>query len=344
VGGGEEEARSFEDEGEDYENDLLEASEGDHADDAHDESMDFAGGDHAAEYADQHAPETAADATQPSTESAVGEESPAEGSGKPTVESALAMAAAAEKEAAAKKAAEQAASEAAEKTAKEKEELDRLRSGVSEYQCDVLAGGKGNAIRSKPIRKLRSLVQHLRRRLFSSDVDGAQQYVLDECLDRAKKARDQLDAGLKAEETTVTDLKTAVHAEYGPDLALRALRDECFKKSFAQFSFEHCFFDNIKQYEGTKFVATIGSFKESTVDHSGVTRLMYDNGDRCWGGPQRSLGVELQCGETNEIVTVDEPSKCVYAMVFRTPAACTQAMLDPLEQQLGATETQHDEL
>jgi len=318
VGGGEEEARSFEDEGEDYENDLLEASEGDHADDAHDESMDFAGGDHAAEYADQHAPETAADATQPSTESAVGEESPAEGSGKPTVESALAMAAAAEKEAAAKKAAEQAASEAAEKTAKEKEELDRLRSGVSEYQCDVLAGGK--------------------------DVDGAQQYVLDECLDRAKKARDQLDAGLKAEETTVTDLKTAVHAEYGPDLALRALRDECFKKSFAQFSFEHCFFDNIKQYEGTKFVATIGSFKESTVDHSGVTRLMYDNGDRCWGGPQRSLGVELQCGETNEIVTVDEPSKCVYAMVFRTPAACTQAMLDPLEQQLGATETQHDEL
>lgn len=45
--------------------------------------------------------------------------------------------------------------------------------------------------------------------------------------------------------------------------------------------------------------------------------------------------VEIQCGETSELVEATEPAKCEYYFVFRTPAAC----VDPDRDQ-----SQHMEL
>ena len=51
--------------------------------------------------------------------------------------------------------------------------------------------------------------------------------------------------------------------------------------------------------------------------------MVYDKGLRCWGGPDRSLVVYLECGPEDEILSVTEPAKCEYEMMFSTPAACT---------------------
>ena len=42
----------------------------------------------------------------------------------------------------------------------------------------------------------------------------------------------------------------------------------------------------------------------------------------------RSAKVILQCGTVEKILTVEEPSTCVYMFTFSTPLACTDAILD----------------
>lgn len=41
----------------------------------------------------------------------------------------------------------------------------------------------------------------------------------------------------------------------------------------------------------------------------------------------RSVLVHLDCGEDNEILSLDEPSTCVYEMTVSTPLACTAQVL-----------------
>ena len=50
--------------------------------------------------------------------------------------------------------------------------------------------------------------------------------------------------------------------------------------------------------------------------------LNYANGAACWQGPKRSFNVSLQCGADEELVDIEEPSRCEYTAVLRTPAAC----------------------
>jgi protein kinase C substrate 80K-H len=53
-----------------------------------------------------------------------------------------------------------------------------------------------------------------------------------------------------------------------------------------------------------------------------VTIMVFEHGQACWNGPERSLKVLLECGESNEIYSVAEPSKCEYVMKMKTPAQC----------------------
>jgi protein kinase C substrate 80K-H len=63
--------------------------------------------------------------------------------------------------------------------------------------------------------------------------------------------------------------------------------------------------------------------------------MKYTNGQQCWGGPDRSTTVKLTCGASNEIKSIEEPSKCEYLMVLVTPYACSAAEAKDLEQQLA---------
>ena len=52
--------------------------------------------------------------------------------------------------------------------------------------------------------------------------------------------------------------------------------------------------------------------------------MVYEGGANCWNGPDRSVKVTLICGETNDVIAVEEPSRCTYTMVFATPAVCEE--------------------
>jgi protein kinase C substrate 80K-H len=62
--------------------------------------------------------------------------------------------------------------------------------------------------------------------------------------------------------------------------------------------------------------------------------MKFANGDRCWNGPARSLRVEMQCGRANELTLVDEPAKCEYRAVLKTPALCSETYLEQLRSGL----------
>eukprot|EP00042_Codosiga_hollandica_P045779 m.470158 g.470158 ORF g.470158 m.470158 type:complete len:62 (+) comp57097_c0_seq8:1384-1569(+) len=51
--------------------------------------------------------------------------------------------------------------------------------------------------------------------------------------------------------------------------------------------------------------------------------MMYENGEKCWNGPNRSGKVLLQCGTTTELLSAAEPNRCEYEFKFQTPLACT---------------------
>jgi len=62
--------------------------------------------------------------------------------------------------------------------------------------------------------------------------------------------------------------------------------------------------------------------------------MVYDNGEKCWNGPQRSISVTVICGEEDKISDVREPSKCEYSMIFATPSACSVEFINKLKEEI----------
>ncbi|TMW56926.1 hypothetical protein Poli38472_002851 [Pythium oligandrum] len=51
----------------------------------------------------------------------------------------------------------------------------------------------------------------------------------------------------------------------------------------------------------------------------------YDHGGQCMNGKERVVNVDVRCGDSNRVISVEEHEMCVYSLVFATPAACTRA-------------------
>jgi protein kinase C substrate 80K-H len=68
--------------------------------------------------------------------------------------------------------------------------------------------------------------------------------------------------------------------------------------------------------------------------------MIFENGLTCWNGPARSLQVSLECGDTEKVLSVSEPSKCEYLMTMQTSALCDDSALS----KNGADKIVHEEL
>ena len=63
--------------------------------------------------------------------------------------------------------------------------------------------------------------------------------------------------------------------------------------------------------------------------------MRYTKGRKCWNAGERETTVSLVCGASNEILDVEEPNTCVYAMTLATPAACSEESAARLEEELA---------
>ncbi|KAK6058789.1 hypothetical protein COOONC_03634 [Cooperia oncophora] len=107
----------------------------------------------------------------------------------------------------------------------------------------------------------------------------------------ARKEYDEVDIKVSTLESQIREAESFTEQDFGSDHAWAALKGQ-----------------NWKDWTG-----------EPPHKYS---KQSYSGGQQCWNGPQRSTEVEIQCGETSELIEATEPAKCEYRFVFRTPAAC----------------------
>ncbi|KAH7619697.1 putative Glucosidase 2 subunit beta [Nannochloris sp. 'desiccata'] len=70
----------------------------------------------------------------------------------------------------------------------------------------------------------------------------------------------------------------------------------------------------------------LGSWKG--FDDSGEY-MLFDNGDVCWQGPNRSMTLRIRCGATETLTKVAEPSRLeIRVTELRAAITAKQALLD----------------
>lgn len=187
-------------------------------------------------------------------------------------------------------------------------------------------GSKGPNAIVRSIIYLRAVFIAKLRRVLPSTIQGnANSFSqdIDDCLQKAQSAKWDLESKKRDLDEKISKLKAKAEIDYGLDGALRKLHGSCTKKKIGQYEFEHCPFDLVKQYEHGSAIATLGRFSSWEGEGSG-RKMSYPGGDHCWNGPARSITVELVCGRTEDIISVDEPNRCAYSMKFETPAVCDE--------------------
>jgi len=102
-------------------------------------------------------------------------------------------------------------------------------------------------------------------------------------------------------------------------LAYSGLEGRCISKKHSEYKYEVCFFKDAKQDS-----TSIGSWKR--WEAPGIA--LFDGGQYCPGGPERSLRVVFSCGPTEEITDITEPSRCSYEASMTHPAACTDHVME----------------
>nr|CCA24761.1 glucosidase 2 subunit beta putative [Albugo laibachii Nc14] len=123
----------------------------------------------------------------------------------------------------------------------------------------------------------------------------------------------------------------AFNQDFGPQREFSLLRNGCLKSHVGSYTYKFCAFQEVLQDQ-----VNLGSFTNwdhSTDPEAQYTKMLFGGGAKCWNGPERSTVVELICGTTEEILSVDEPRTCEYRMVVSTHAACTDQILSKAQQE-----------
>eukprot|EP00455_Lapot_gusevi_P039674 TRINITY_DN4452_c0_g1_i13.p1 TRINITY_DN4452_c0_g1~~TRINITY_DN4452_c0_g1_i13.p1 ORF type:complete len:138 (+),score=23.73 TRINITY_DN4452_c0_g1_i13:298-711(+) len=137
-----------------------------------------------------------------------------------------------------------------------------------------------------------------------------------------------------------------MNMDFGPNRVFAPLYKQCFSLDVRQYTYEVCFFDRAAQKEGHSSTS-LGSWS-SWGSNPTYQKMQFENGQTCWQGPARSIEVEFVCDSTNRIISVDEPSRCVYHAIMGTPIACHDNELEDVRKKLNSPDFfehhMHDEL
>lgn len=162
--------------------------------------------------------------------------------------------------------------------------------------------------------------------------------------DEARKERialDEAETRLRKLEGELKDAEMASALEpaiWGPDGEWKALDGTCvqWKSDSGEYVYEVCFGPGARavqkpQRGGSE--TTLGRFSHFNINNPTdlgpvedperfFASALYDNGQRCWNGPDRSAVVTLTCGTENALTNVFEAEKCIYNVAVTTPAVC----------------------
>lgn len=151
-----------------------------------------------------------------------------------------------------------------------------------------------------------------------------------------KAARDAVDLArgvLNERESELRSAEAAAEKDFGPGAAFYKLDGQCFDVKVQKYTYSVCPYGSAKQDQ-----TSLGSWSGFQDEY---TKMLFTGGATCWNGPQRTMTVTLECGATNALHSVDEPSKCQYSAVLQTPAVCDDLFAHPVDANLGQ---EHEDL
>ncbi|KAL3683489.1 hypothetical protein R1sor_001511 [Riccia sorocarpa] len=162
--------------------------------------------------------------------------------------------------------------------------------------------------------------------------------------ERIRKEFREASDKLQGVQSRITELEDRLKQDYGKDGEFYSFHDKCFELKDKKYTYKVCPFKDATQQEGHS-TTRLGRWQGFKDDYKS---MVYEHGDRCWNGPERSLRVKMRCGTKLELRSVDEPSRCEYVAELSTPAMCLESKVKELERQLVVQEIpqdgSHDEL
>ncbi|KAF8883454.1 glucosidase II beta subunit-like-domain-containing protein, partial [Infundibulicybe gibba] len=117
---------------------------------------------------------------------------------------------------------------------------------------------------------------------------------------------------------------------FGADGEWKKLEGLCLEKNTGDYTYEVCLFDEARQKPnngGSNFsLGKFSSWNPSSDVRPGdpeyYQKQVYNQGTRCWNGPERSVVLLMTCGLENALLTVAELEKCEYQFTGTSPALC----------------------
>lgn len=159
-----------------------------------------------------------------------------------------------------------------------------------------------------------------------------------------RKEYDEANGKLLKLRSKISRLTKKLKNDFGPEKEFYSLYGQCFESKQNKYVYKVCPFKQATQEEGYS-TTRLGNWKNFEESYN---VMLFENGDNCWNGPDRSLKVRLRCGLKVEVADVNEPSRCEYAATLTTPALCLEGKLKELEDELEVLDKQqpqiHDEL
>ncbi len=148
----------------------------------------------------------------------------------------------------------------------------------------------------------------------------------------AKNAFETAAAVVYALKSEREGLETKINRSYGPDDVYAQLVDRCVEAHVDKYTYKVCPFGEVQQLEDGSG-PRLGSWKG--FDESGE-HMLFEDGENCWQGPNRSMTVRIRCGATETLTKVAEPSRCEYTAEMTTPAACSEERVKELRAAIAA--------
>ncbi|KAF3922931.1 hypothetical protein ABW20_dc0101193 [Dactylellina cionopaga] len=147
---------------------------------------------------------------------------------------------------------------------------------------------------------------------------------------RVQKLQDEVndaDSKLQNKKSDRDNLKEDVKKDYGTSDVFRALKDVCTEGQSGEYTYSFCHLGRATQKNrdgGHTHLGDWVGFEKRMDDEieEEVTVVKFENGLRCWNGPERSAYVYLRCSAEEKVLSVAETEKCVYKFVATTPAVC----------------------
>jgi len=161
--------------------------------------------------------------------------------------------------------------------------------------------------------------------------------LIDECFKKYKKASSKLLEQKESFSSQRNDLRKLQKTlfekpEEETTDGFVAMSSECYQFNDKVYLYEVCPFTSIKQFESGSFIGYLGKWDRW---ENGIQ--LYSDGMTCLQGSIAQSSINLSCGLSTSIVSVQETVKCVWEFSMTSPAACTTRRLAELEDLLKVT-------